>query len=286
MFEWPSKKRFYEISVILPASNLSVYPTLREKTEFIARVARALAIFKVSNIVILDDSVAEDLELFATILNYLLIPPYLRRKLVPLIKELRYAGVLPPLNIPTHNPRNENPKVNEVREGIVRQSFGRKGKVFFGYKHNCFTSSRRELSPGERVLIKVISLDPLRCIEENPSESEIYIGYRVVKAGYRNLPYIIRKLCSQGVKVLTSKAGKTFTYKEARNLLKEARLNKCLTLFFGNPEKDFNDIVPKEVLQSLEVTHNYNFIKGQGVYSVRTDEALFSVLSILNFVLD
>ena len=286
MFEWPSKKRYYGLSLILPTSNLSVYPTIREKTGFVARVARASAVFKVSNIIVLGDSDSEDLNLFVAVLNYLLVPPYLRKRLVPLVRELRYAGALPPLNIPTHNPKNEKPRVNEIREGIVRVAFGKKGKAFFGYKRNCFITSERELFPGERVLIKIISVDPLKCVEEDPSETEIYVGYRVIQADFHNLHHVLRRLCGQGVKILTSKAGKIFTYKEARNLLKEVRLSECLTLFFGNPEKDFDEIVPKEVLESLEVTHTYNFIKGQGVYSVRTDEALFSVLSILNFILN
>jgi len=287
MFEWPSRKEAYSISVVLPVSNLSIYPTLREKTEFAARIARAAAIFKAKHIIILKDiDSSEDMDLFTTILNYLLIPPYLRRRLVPLTKELRYAGALPPLNIPTHNPKNKRPEPNDVREGVVRVAFGSKGKVFFGYRQECFTTSDRELMPGERVLIRVTSLDPLKCSEEDPLKTEIYVGYRVVQSDLQGLHHTLRRICGKGPRILTSKAGKTFTYKEARRLLKEVMESKCLILFFGNSEKDFDEILPERIFKYLEVTHNYNFIDRQGVYSVRTDEALLSVLSILSFVLN
>ena len=194
MFVWPSRKGFYELSIFLPVSNLSVYPTLREKTEFVARIARAAAIFKVSNVILVEDGSEEDLNLFITILNYLLVPPYLRRKLIPLTKELSFAGALPPLNIPTHNPSNKKPEINDVREGVVRTAFGRKGKVFFGYKRYCLMLSEREIFPGERVLLKITSLDPLKCVEEEPSKTEIYIGYRVFHSGVNDLSQLGQQL--------------------------------------------------------------------------------------------
>ena len=236
--------------------------------------------------ILVEDGSEEDLNLFITILNYLLVPPYLRRKLIPLTKELSFAGALPPLNIPTHNPSNKKPEINDVREGVVRTAFGRKGKVFFGYKRYCLMLSEREIFPGERVLLKITSLDPLKCVEEEPSKTEIYIGYRVFHSGVNDLSHTLRKLCGECINIMTSKLGKAFTYREARNFLKEVKSSKCLTLFFGNHEKDFNEIIPKEAFEALGINHVYNFIKEQGVYSVRTDEALLSVLSALNFVLN
>jgi predicted SPOUT superfamily RNA methylase MTH1 len=45
------------------------------------------------------------IKLIKTIFDYINTAPYLRRRLYPVVPELRFAGLLPPLNIPSHPSR-------------------------------------------------------------------------------------------------------------------------------------------------------------------------------------
>ncbi|OYT52176.1 MAG: hypothetical protein B6U73_00375, partial [Desulfurococcales archaeon ex4484_204] len=155
MFEWPPVKRSIKLSAVIPVSNIGLVKDLRWKTITIGEFARAFAIYKINNVVLLstgrDDEDPGDTNLFRIILEYLLVPPYLRKYVVPTLPELRYAGVLPPLNIVTHNPEGREPRKGDLREGLVMTSYGNRGKVFIGYRRRCYTVSHRELRSGDRI---------------------------------------------------------------------------------------------------------------------------------------
>ncbi|RLI34567.1 hypothetical protein DRO55_06340, partial [Candidatus Bathyarchaeota archaeon] len=109
----------------MPASLVSDVPHLREKTSKIGLIGRALAIFRVDEVVIYPDEPKTDqrreMNLIATILAYMETPQYLRRRLFKIKPELRYAGILPPLRTPHHplTDKVKKLKVGEFREGVV-----------------------------------------------------------------------------------------------------------------------------------------------------------------------
>jgi len=284
-FEWPPRKHPVRIVVVMPASNLSILPTLREKTEFAGELGRALAIYKVSDVIVYDDEFADegDADLLATLLSYLQVPPYLRKRIVPITPELRYAGLLHPLNIVTHNPANKAPLRGDLREGVVVTSWGRTAKAFIGLKNLCFTESSRDLKPGERILVRIERVKPMKCNEVNPNEVQEYIGYKVLRAG-EDIINAIRYF--NGVIVLTSKYGESFSKQGLkRTLLSRVLQNRVLILLFGNNKLDFNEILGEEKFKALEPVWKVNFIPGQGVLSVRTTEALHATLAQVNMEL-
>ncbi|OYT47897.1 MAG: hypothetical protein B6U85_04055 [Desulfurococcales archaeon ex4484_42] len=283
-FVWPPKKRDIEITIIIPSSNITILPDLRSKTEFAGMLARIIATYKVNNIVIFrdKDSSIEDANFLKLILDYLLIPPYLRKRLVPIIPELKFAGVLPPLNIVTHNPEGLKPRKGDLREGLVVTSYGVKAKVFIGYSKYCFTQSRRELNVNERVLVRVINEEPLRCEVEDANSVSEYIGYRThIALSERELLDILKNL--QGISILTSKDGDDYIKVPLRKaLVKSIRESGGALIFFGNHSKDFNELVNRRFLDEIGIRFKINFIPGQGVVSIRTLEALIATLSLLN----
>ncbi len=285
VFNWPPKKRSFKLNVVIPSSNLQVYPTLREKTEFVGRIARALATYRVNNVVIVNDegpSRRDSSSFMGVVLSYLMVPPYLRKKLVPLTKELRFAGLLPPTNVFVHNPENRLPVINELREGMVTKSWGTRARVFIGHREGCMTDSSRIMRPGERVLVRIISTNPLRCREEDPEKVPEYVGYRVYEiTEVHGLPSFLARI-GAGTTVLTTKNGEIISGKVAKALLKDACKTGALTLLFGNPSEDFDRLVPEQVRHSLQIRYRINFIPEQGVLSVRTDEALNAVLAVIN----
>ncbi len=285
-FVWPPLKHLVRLVVVLPSSNLSILPGLREKTEFAGEVARALAIYKVSDVIIYDDEFSEpgDSDLLATILNYLQVPPYLRKRLIPITPELRFVGLLHPLNIATHNPEGVGPRPGDLRDGLVVTSWGLTAKTYIGFKSLCFTESNKELSPNERVLVRIIRSKPLKCRVEDPDEIPEYVGYRVHKVGGELLK-VLKSF--KGAVILTSKVGEDFSINSntVKSIISESVRKGSLIILFGNSRLDFDEIVGSKVINSLGNVYRVNFIPGQGVLSVRTVEAIHAVLSQLNLIL-
>ncbi len=278
-FKWPPPKRSVKLTVVLPASNLSVKRSLEEKTWLAGQIARSLAIFRVSELIIFKDPEAtkEDTNLLKLITDYLLIPPYLRKKLVPLMPELKFAGILYPLNIFTHNPEGREPGEGDVREGIILSSRGSRGTAYVGVKEKCYVRSEGELTPGSRVLVRITSRRPLRGEVVSEDSVDIYVGFKTkVVNSVRELLGAISK---QSVVIHTSKYGRPYSSKALKGklmgLIKE---RGAAVLLFGTPKHDLVEIVGSD----LKYDFNINFIPFQGVYSVRTLEALNATLSQLN----
>ena len=92
-----------QISIAIPDSCLLDESTQLDKSRKISTIARACAIFKINTIYIYDHKGSnQDKKLLVTILKYLETPPFLRKRLFPRVNELKYAGVLNPLKIPSH----------------------------------------------------------------------------------------------------------------------------------------------------------------------------------------
>ncbi|KAF7732869.1 hypothetical protein EC973_000145 [Apophysomyces ossiformis] len=115
--------RLYTVSVAIPSSILESAPSLELKTILAGQIARALVIFNVDEIVIYEDKPASSKtnpNLFlARIFQYLETPQYLRKALVPISPDLKFAGLLRPLDVPHHPNRNDKTK---YREGVTLEN--------------------------------------------------------------------------------------------------------------------------------------------------------------------
>ena len=122
-----------ELVVAIPHNVLEGVPDEREKIRKIGYIARAAAMFRTNRLVIYlyGSSPSGDLEMLRKYLEYLVTPPYLRKILYPKDPVLRYAGLLPPLNIPTHTPPRE-PRPGEVRVGAVVRQDGYYSILYIG----------------------------------------------------------------------------------------------------------------------------------------------------------
>ncbi|MEM2069593.1 MAG: putative RNA uridine N3 methyltransferase, partial [Nitrososphaerota archaeon] len=100
------EKRHTRIDVLIPSSFSYESHHPIEKIVKIGSVARYLAASRVDTLLIyheeLDSPQRENAEYIKLVMDYLNTAPYLRKKIYPLTSRLRHAGVLPPLNIPTH----------------------------------------------------------------------------------------------------------------------------------------------------------------------------------------
>ena len=111
-----------KLSVAIPESALSDDSLKIDKTRKISVLARACSIFKIETIYVYQDgNNKQDGSLLVMILKYLETPQFLRRRLFPKMNDLKFAGVLQPLKIPSHITPANSKKINrgDVREGIV-----------------------------------------------------------------------------------------------------------------------------------------------------------------------
>jgi predicted SPOUT superfamily RNA methylase MTH1 len=116
------KPRKYTTSLAIPSSIIDSAPTIEMKTILAGQIARALVIFAVDEIVIYEDKVQNtqakiNPNLFlARVFQYMETPQYLRKQLVPISPDLKFAGLLPPLDVP-HHPGME--EITMYREGVT-----------------------------------------------------------------------------------------------------------------------------------------------------------------------
>src|SRR5580700_169795 len=110
-----------KLSIAFPDTVLEEHDSLREKTVKLGQIARACSVFGVDDVLVFRDPRGGESGLIRRVLEYLETPQYLRKRLFPLDESLRYAGLLPPLRIPSHKPKVpvESLRPGDFREGVV-----------------------------------------------------------------------------------------------------------------------------------------------------------------------
>jgi len=275
-----------KLSIAIPASLVSDVPHLREKTFKIGLVGRAAAIFRVDEIIIFPDILSFDqskeTKLIATILSYMETPQYLRKRLFKIRPELRYVGILPPLRTPHHPLKNKLKDLacGEYREGAVLGSVKKGSLVDIGVERPIFISEK-EIPINTRITVKIVDLEePPKAVVVNRDEVEEYWGYQLVISN-TTLGQLVKSR-SFDLVVATSKYGVHFM--EVReDLVKHWRKSRRVLVAFGAPAKGLYEIVTQESLELREIADFViNTIPRQGTETVRTEEALYTSLAVLN----
>ncbi|MDH5449681.1 MAG: RNA methyltransferase [Candidatus Bathyarchaeota archaeon] len=279
-----------KLSIAIPASIISDVPHLREKTLRIGLVGRAVAIFRVHEIIVFSDAVGSDqskeARLIATILSYMETPQYLRKRLFKIKPELRYVGILPPLRTPHHPLINKlkDLTVGEYREGVVVASVKNGSLIDIGVERPILISKKR-IPIDTRATVKIGELEETpRGVVVSHDEIEEYWGYQVVISNV-TLGRLIRKR-SFDLVVATSKYGIPFK-QVIQKLVKRWKKSQKVLVAFGAPTRGLHEIVAQEGLKLGEVADLVvNTIPNQGTATVRTEEALYASLAILTSLVE
>lgn len=279
-------KRGFELSVAVPASLVSDIPHLREKSLKVGLIGRAAAIFKVDEIIIFPDSPdvdqSRDASLISVILSYMETPQYLRKRLFKIRPELRYAGILPPLRTPHHPLADKirDLRVGEYREGVVVSSARDGSLVDIGVERPVLVPDRR-LQIDSRVTVRITELGRRpRAALASRDEIEEYWGYRVT---VKDIPFgqLVKK-GSFDLVVATSRYGIPIMEIEEELAGHLRRCSKTLVAF-GAPTEGLHEIVTREHLKLPDVADFVvNMIPDQGTETVRTEEAVYASLALLN----
>jgi len=257
------KKPMSKRGIAIPSSTLINETDEKIKTFKVGIIARAAAIFRVNEIFIYRDPKLDESELICDLLKYMETPQYLRRDLIPLKRSLKFAGILPPLQIPSHKPKRL--KVGEIREGVVKKinpngtslvDIGLDTLAILGSKAKC-----------GRITVKVRSKNPLVVEEATP---DAYWGYKVKVTK-------LKSILKKDNVIITSRKCKFPTLDEVK------KFHNNFLLVFGSPEEGVFEIAERLNIK-IKDKPCWNLVPNQGVETVRLEEAVFISLAILNFV--
>ena len=284
------QKRNQKLAVAIPVSIVSDIPHIREKTLKIGLVGRAAAIFRVNEIIIFSDNPRADQKrdknLIVTLLSYMETPQYLRKRLFKIKPELQYAGILPPLRTP-HHPlakKTKDIKVGDYREGAIMAITDSGSIVDMGVERPALLPGLR-ISVNTRVTVKVANLGKRpRVALVDRDEIAAYWGYtvtsskapfgKIAKSGAYNMVVATSKMAPPLMSVVDELAER---WKKATRVL----------LAFGAPTHGLQEIVTQENLSLDDVADfTVNTIPDQGTETVRTEEALYASLALLNAIIN
>ena len=278
-----------EVSIAIPASIVSDIPHLREKTARIGMIGRAAAIFRVNEVIVFPDDPTtnqnRDMNLVATILSYMETPQYLRKWLFKMKPELRYAGILPPLRTPHHplTKKLRDLKAGEFREGVTTSRVKEGVLVDVGVERPVLVRNK-EIKLNKRITVRTTTTTPQpEAVVVNRKEIPIHWGFQVTATPMPLGQFI--KDHGFDLVIATSRLGTPFAN------IKDAILNRWRDAYqvlvaFGAPTRGLYEITKLENLVLDEIANFVvNMVPSQGTETVRTEEAIYSALAILNMVI-
>ena len=262
-----------QISVAIPDSALSDESLKIDKTRKISVLARACAIFGVRTIYVYRDGGGQDGALLGMILRYMETPQFLRRRLFPRMDDLKFAGVLHPLRIPSHS-TPADPKA--IRKGDVREGItvGARGKRFVDVGVNRLLPYFGKSRPGSRVTVQFKEGYPELAVKEiKRSEVAGYWGYDVRERAS------LFALAGEwkGEVIIATRRGRTATPGQLGRYAGDGRL----LVVYGSPERGVHEILGGRI-RNLQGARQLDFFPGQATQTVRLEEALLGSLSMIN----
>lgn len=263
------------LSIFIPASTTVETEDLRTKTYKVGLIGRSAAIFRVDRIIVYqDDADKEEAKFISEILTYMNTPQYLRKRVFPLTRKLRYVGTLPPLRTP-HHPTGK-PSEGDYRQGLTLKRTKKGTIVDIGAERPALC--REKLSVNKIITFKIKKLAKKIIVE--PDQPDGYWGYETLstcKGLYESI-----QLVKPDVVIATSRHAVPITsvLDEVKSKIKHA---EHLAVLFGGPYSGVYDI-----LQDKEdvIDVGINTIPSQGTETVRTEEAILATLAVFNIFLN
>ncbi|XP_062199433.1 uncharacterized protein LOC133901912 [Phragmites australis] len=287
--EQAGPKRKPTVSIAVAGSIIDNAQSLELATLLAGQIARAATVFRIDEVIVFDSSpvvenggVGDGEEsgamFLVRILEYLETPQYLRRRLFPMHKNLKFVGLLPPLDAPHHLRKHE---WSVFREGVTLEGDRSKGTlVDVGLSKNVLVE--QILEPGKRVTVAMGTNRDLTtaCVRKvvSPSTSTeemgSYWGYKVRYASnlsgvFKNSPF------EEGYDHIigTSEHGETISSSE----LTLPSFRHLLIAFGGlaGLEESIEEDTNLKGKRANDVfTYYLNTCPNQGSRTIRTEEAL------------
>jgi predicted SPOUT superfamily RNA methylase MTH1 len=277
------------ISLAIPASFTDIYANMARQTSQIGRIARAACIFCVDEILIYSDKSIRkqksQRQFITKVLEYLETPQYLRKHIFGKLPELRYVGLLPPLRTPHHPIEKHSQKLHdaEIREGYAFKK-GKQLLVDVGVEYPLLLQKPHPDRIPNRVTVQIIRTanGSLEAKLTSPLPGK-YWGYRVFDI-QEPIGTFLKNSSKYDLTIATSRRASTIN-KVWRKLKISWRQASRILVLFGSYEEGLVEIFQGQgnKLSSL-VDFVVNTAPGQGVATIRTEEAVFLSLAVLRLL--
>ena len=232
-----------------------------------------------NRIVIYKDEEFDDSRFINMVLQYMDTPQYLRKLLIPRREELRHVGILPPLRTLHHpiNSKSSMLKIGEYRVGAVVESVGSDGGVWveIGVDRPIPLRTDKKFEAGQRLSVRIFSLDPLAAEPVGQKEIPLYWGYETEVVG--SLEDYLGS--TDAFVLLTSRKGAPISTKLLHKMGREGQSG--IAVVFGSPARGVDAFLSKEALERYSMI---NTIPHQGTETIRLEEAVFATLALLNLM--
>ena len=164
-------------------------------------------------------------------------------------------------------------KNGDQRDGLI---INYKGKKFVDIGINKPIPYFGKMKSGIRIAVKIVDTVPKFTIKEISREDvKDYWGYKVKERG--NLFSILSSWT--GKIILTSKKGRIFTAHDTKKFIKS---NDSILLVFGTTNKGIHEILGTDI-KKVQNSKILNFFPNQATQTVRLEEAILGILSVINF---
>jgi hypothetical protein len=287
-----------DLTILIPSSLTEETRDRRIKTYKVGQIARAASVFRVEKIIIYRDPKFDDSRFIDLLLRYAETPQYLRKHLFPLQEELKHAGVLPPLRT-LHHPiesRSSNLNEGEFRVGVVVPGpQKKKSEKKVGSDKSAWVdigidspvrleAPSRKVRTGERVNVRIFSRRPIQAKLVTKDEIPMYWGYRT--AVEDSLSGALEKITEECALIIaTSRQGKLLDNTYLAQIGDRTKQSNNTAVVFGSPRQGIETILANEGSELSDFhCEVLNTIPGQGTATVRTEEAVWATLSVLNLV--
>ncbi|KAK3372380.1 putative RNA methyltransferase [Podospora didyma] len=298
----PTVPREWTISVAVPTSIITDCVTREQRTTNAGRIARALAVFSVDEIIIYDDSPVEQrparvdhdsftgdtdpLHFLEHILTYLETPPFMRKTLFPLHPNLRSQGLLPSLDMPHHPHKDE---WLPYREGMTLEGVPKNGKgtlVDIGMGEPITIDE--SIPPKTRVTLKMNDGGTPEPVHPAAPRTDLgyFWGYTVRKATslsdvFTQSPY------EEGYDLSIGTSERGLPLSRAFPEHKEVNFTHLLVVFGGPRGLEYAAMNDRELselgvvgMRTKELFDQWvNVLPNQGSRGIRTDEAMLIALT-------
>ncbi|XP_016929818.2 putative methyltransferase C9orf114 [Drosophila suzukii] len=297
------------LSIAVPGSILENAQSAELRAYVAGQIARAACIFRVNEVIVFDDvgiataretkrSYEPDAEgtgtgtvrssslQLARILQYLECPQYLRKYFFPLHKDLKYSGLLNPLDTPHHLRMQSKFR---YREGVICDKKAKEGHSYANVGLLNDVMVDKAIEPGVRVTVKMEPQNEssrkqrgtLVSPDEPRRETGVYWGYQVRIA--HSLSEIFTKSpydSGYDVTLGTSDRGTN-----VHDVPSQSYSFKHMLIVFGGLQGLESALANDEKLTvddpELLFDHYVNVLPRQGSRTIRTEEALLIALAAL-----
>ncbi|KAJ6446849.1 deoxyribose-phosphate aldolase [Purpureocillium lavendulum] len=305
--------RDWTVTVAIPASVITSLATADQRMAVPGRIARALAIFSVDEVVIFDDTPlsqrprdtdpdaytgdTDPCQFLAHIISFLEAPPFMRKALFPLHPNLRLTASLPTLDMPHHpNPKEWIP----YREGVSvagKTSTGKGTLVDVGLEEPVEVEDK--IPPKTRVTLLFSEDESKGPVCVNPAapreEGGYYWGYTVRRAS--SLSNVFTESPYEGgydISIGTSERGTPISQAFPPSRPRPLDFKHMLIAFGGPRGLEFAAMNDEELVEmgiqgprTKELfEHWINVLPNQGSRTIKTEEAAFIALTALRTLWD